>query len=152
MSSGESSKRLQRAKSAVTHRRTSADSIKTDIRNKFIERLRKSRSKSVDRVRAALKDDREYESLDEIRNALLADKEAADLINSEEITDIMRQLHEEMEQLSLQNEADSYMMHNESEANETAERLMTQCPICQGLSVHAVCEKCNFQLNSEFRE
>lgn len=53
----------------------------------------------MDRVRAALKNDQEYQSLDEIRNALLADKEAADLVNSEEITDIMRLLHAEMEQL-----------------------------------------------------
>lgn len=53
---------------------------------------------------------------------------------------------------SLQNEADTYLMQNQSEVNETAERLMNQCQICQALSVHTVCEKCNSQLNSEFQE
>lgn len=148
------SKRIHRARIEMSHRRASVDSMKTEFRNKFIERLKKTRSKSVDRFRNIVDDygsTIEYSNISELRQALLADHEATALIDSAEVSALINEIESELQQVSLEKQEAQREKESSQETEEMIDRLMGSCQVCASESVDSVCSICKKDLNSEFK-
>ncbi|KAJ8926821.1 hypothetical protein NQ314_020669 [Rhamnusium bicolor] len=154
MSSNQTPNRLRRAKSEVTHSRSSVGSLRSEFRNKFFNRLRSSRSRSVDRFRQIVEDygdDIHYKSIHDVRRALSLDSEAANLMKNDEVNDLLNQIEKELAQVFLQNEGEEYIRENQLETEDIVNRHLNLCQVCNKLNLEGnICEKCSAMLRSEF--
>ncbi|KAL1493409.1 hypothetical protein ABEB36_011469 [Hypothenemus hampei] len=150
MLKNQASKRVQRARSELSHRRTSMDSLKTQFRTRFLEKLRTTRSKSADRLRQIVENyenDNEGASLEALRSVLLTEQE--DIDNTDNF-EILKEIEEELRHVSLQYEADVYEQEKNKETEDAVERLMEKCHICQNFAMGNICPKCTAEITSEF--
>ncbi|ENN74345.1 uncharacterized protein LOC109541033 [Dendroctonus ponderosae] len=150
MSGQQHPKREHQARIALRYRRTSMDSMKTEFRNRFLARLRTTRSKSVDRLRSIAENydtDREFNSLTELRRVLLTEQNQKSLVGSDDVSDLLSEVEEELRQVRLEYEADTYAEQSIEETEDVVHRFLTKCEICLNLSVVPICSKCNSQLS-----
>ncbi|KAJ8984280.1 hypothetical protein NQ317_009764 [Molorchus minor] len=128
--------------------------LKNEFRNKFFNRLRTSRSRSVDRFRQIVEgygDNIRYKSISDLRAALLLDTEARNLLMTDEVNDILNEIDKELAQVSLQNEGDQYIHDSEVETQDIINRHLTQCSVCDKLTTEgSVCAGCLNIFKSNF--
>lgn len=69
---------------------------------RFLERLRTTRSKSVDRLRSIAENydtGRDFKSLTELRQVLLTEQNQRSLVGSDDVSDLLSEVEEELRQV-----------------------------------------------------
>ncbi|KAJ8949107.1 hypothetical protein NQ318_012855 [Aromia moschata] len=154
MSDKQNSNRQRRAKSEVMHSRTSTSSLRTEFRHRFFDRLRTSRSRSVDRFRQIVEDygdNIHYKCISDLRKALLQDREATNLLMTDEVNDILNEIERELAQVNLQDEAEQHIRENDRETQDIVDRHLRVCNVCDKLNGEGdVCANCSSVFSSDF--
>ncbi|KAH1029824.1 hypothetical protein HUJ05_002984 [Dendroctonus ponderosae] len=103
--------------------------------------------KNLDSIAENYDTDREFNSLTELRRVLLTEQNQKSLVGSDDVSDLLSEVEEELRQVRLEYEADTYAEQSIEETEDVVHRFLTKCEICLNLSVVPICSKCNSQLS-----
>ncbi|KAG5894338.1 hypothetical protein JTB14_004382 [Gonioctena quinquepunctata] len=152
--SGQPSNRSQRARSELSHDRTTG-TLRSEFRSRFFTRLRVNRSRSVDRLRQIVEDYGEmisYRSVNDLRMALERDPEASNLLRDTEVNEVLNQIEQELAHVDLEDQAERHELERETETEDIVNRHMIPCRVCQNLSIENICATCTSQFKDEFEK
>ncbi|CAH0561907.1 unnamed protein product [Brassicogethes aeneus] len=142
--------RYERAKSECIEGRCHVGTLKKNFRQNFINRLRSTRSKSVDRFRQICETP-EYlacQSITDFHKLFARDFEATSLLKTEEVADLIREIEEELKQTELQLLAETHIKDDDYEINCIVNNLMNKCFGCNTLTQSSICDNCMLAMNS----
>ncbi|XP_018578673.1 uncharacterized protein LOC108916842 [Anoplophora glabripennis] len=143
--------RLKRAKSEISHNRISAETLRTEFRTQFFNRLRSTRSKSVDRFRQIVEDYGDtIKSISDVRRILLEDKVASSLLQSEQVNELLNLIEKELEQVHLNKETEEYVNTMQNETEDTVNRLLNICHGCGRICEDSICTSCATAFSTDF--
>ncbi|EFA08316.1 hypothetical protein TcasGA2_TC005957 [Tribolium castaneum] len=114
-------------------------------RQRLVQHFKSLRIETIDRFRKMSHDDLTYEILNEMKKCILSTLDTKELLDAEEMTQIMDDLHKEMIVLEIeQHEKDT-----SDEIDSITNSLMSKCCLCGDLVVQSnICDACVEELNS----